>query len=116
MPLLCLRKTIKQVAELYVYPLLDTIMPQQSDNLHNGIAECAEGLCITAMFLVNPLNGFDRCLEACGPLLVASRWFQKVKDHEKLNWCYRMFEHIESQGIRVPQVQTSVKLRKALPG
>jgi hypothetical protein len=115
MPLLCLREAIKQVAEMHPYPLLATAMPQQSENLHGSIAECAEGLCMTAMFLINPVNGIDGCMEACGPLLVASRWFQRVRDHEKLHWCCQMFERIESQGIRVPQVRSSVKLPRALP-
>jgi hypothetical protein len=115
MPLLCLREAIKQVAELHAYPLLATTMAQQSENLNESIAECAEGLCMTAMFLINPISGFDGCMEACGPLLAASRWFLKAKDHERLNWCYQMFEHIESQGIRIPHRRTSMEPPKTLP-
>ena len=113
MPLLCLREAIKQVAELHAYPLLATTMSQQSDSLHDSIAECADGLCMTAMFLINPLNGIDGCMEACGPLLVASKWFESVHDREKLHWCCQMFELIESQGIRIPYRRTSMELTKA---
>ena len=110
MPLLCLREAIKQVAGLHPFPLLATTTPLQNKILTDEINDIAKNLCMTAMFLTNPLNGIEGCMEACGPLLLVLKWFERVNDLEKLKWCYQMFELIERSGIRAPRLGTAMTL------
>ena len=112
MPLLCLRETVKQVAELHPFPLLASTAPVQEKKLNDEINEIAENLCMTAMYLTNPLNGVDGCMEACGPILLASKWFERTNDYEKLIWCNQMFDHIETRGIRAPGLRATITLPK----
>lgn len=104
MPLLALREVVKEVAELHPFPILAATAKMQSERLHDDISECADNLCMTAMYLTNPASGFDGCMEATGPLLLASRWFHTSNDQAKLGWCDRMLGHIEDQGIRIPRM------------
>ena len=104
MPLLAVRQAIKQAAEMHPFPLLARTGPAQSQRLHDDIAECADNLCMTVMFLTSPMNGVDGCMEACGPLLLASMWYASIGDYCKLEWCRQMVSNIESRGIRVQEV------------
>ena len=103
MSLLALLQAIKQVAELHPFPLLAKTLPAQSERLQSQISESADNLAMTAVFLINPLNGIDGHIEACGPLLFASMWFERNGGHDKLEWCYQMFQYIDSRGIRIPK-------------
>jgi hypothetical protein len=110
MPLLCLREAMKKVAELHPFPILATTILLQQKKSIDDINEITDHLCMTAMYLMNPLNGVDGCMEACGPLLLVSRWFEKINDHERLMWCYQMFDHIESRGIRASRLRSAKTL------
>ena len=103
-PLLVLREAIKDVAELHPFPLLATTGPEQARKLHNDIAECADDLCMTAMYLCAPDNGVDLWVEACLPLQLASAWYRRVGEDEKLGWCLQMARSIGDRGVRAPKV------------
>jgi hypothetical protein len=113
MPLLTLREMTLEVVELHPFPLFSATANSQSKALHNQIRECADSLCMTAMFLTNPANGIDGCMEACGPLVLASTWYEKIRDGEKFTWCQEMLDSIEIRGLRVPRFRCSVKQRNA---
>ena len=115
MPLLALRQAIKDVAELHPYPLLAQKVPAQNQNLYDEIAECADNLCMTAMYLLNPMKGVDGYLEACDPLLLASIWYERVRDSSKLAWCKQMFRHIEKQGVRAPEIAHGLRKLNGRP-
>ena len=107
MPLLALRQTMKEVAELHPFPILAATAPSQRNMLIGGIQECADSLCMTTMFLCNPENGADGCILECGSMHLESDWYTKHGDATKLAWCRDMFLMISARGIRTPRIAES---------
>ncbi|KAK3714825.1 hypothetical protein LTR37_007560 [Vermiconidia calcicola] len=104
MPLLALRQAIKTVAELNPFPLLAQTSTAQARRLNEGSRECADNLCMTAMFFCRPSNGIDGLMEACDALQLAAKFYEKGGNADKLAWCYQMFRNIEARGVRAPTI------------
>lgn len=113
MPLLALRQATKTVAELHPFPLPTQTSTEQARRLHEGIRECAENLCMAAMFLLRHSNEINGLMKGCDALQLAARYYEKDGNADKLACCHQMFQDKEARGVRAPTIaqHRSVQLK-----
>ena len=110
MLLLVLRQATKDVAALHPFPLLASTESAQAVKLHDEIMECADNLCMTAKFFCKPESGIEGYMYACAVVQLASMWYDKIGDADKLAWCGHMVHSIEEKGIKAPAVDKAPQI------
>lgn len=96
--LLHVKRTILEMALLgYGHPLKG-----REKMLTAEASECAANLCQSAAWLTQPKHGSCGLIRAYGPLHYAARWYAKLGDFNRMEWCGHAKRSIEQSGLVSP--------------